>query len=98
MISSLRTACWMMLLARSIRELRKTHPTQTSSPVPYRLLKNPPKKIIQKRMILLRGWALQGDSGVGHSRETLGLGTPGTLCGWALQGDTGVGTPEKVLE
>ena len=25
----------------------------------------------------LWGWALQGDSGVGHFRETLGLGTPG---------------------
>ena len=25
----------------------------------------------------LCGWALQGDSGVGHSREILGLGTPG---------------------
>ena len=29
--------------------------------------------------------------GVGHSRETLGLGTPGRLWGWALQGDSGVG-------
>ena len=27
----------------------------------------------------LWGWALQRDSGVVHSRETLGLGTPGTL-------------------
>ena len=30
--------------------------------------------------------ALQGDSGVGHSRNTLKLGTPGTVWGWALQG------------
>ena len=66
-----------------------------------------------KKIILLRtspilwGWALQGDSGaghsggwalqekseVGHSRETLGLGTPGRLWGWALQGPLRLGTP-----
>ena len=36
--------------------------------------------------------------GVGHSRDTLGLGTPGTLWGWGLQGTPGIlwagrGTP-----
>ena len=41
------------------------------------------------------GWALQGDSAVGHSRETLGLGTPGR--GWALQGDSGVGHSRESL-
>ena len=29
-------------------------------------------------------------------RDTLGLGTPGTLWGWALQGDSGVGHSSKV--
>ena len=41
----------------------------------------------------LWGWALQGDSGVGHFRECLGLGTPvktpGSLWGWALSGVSG---------
>ena len=34
---------------------------------------------------------MQEDSGVGHSRETLGMGTSGTLWGWALQA-LGLGT------
>ena len=39
-------------------------------------------KIILLRTPPLWGWALQGDSGAGHSRETWG---------WALQGDSKVG-------
>ena len=38
----------------------------------------------------LRGWALQKDSEVGHSRETLGLGTPGTRLG--------LGTPRRLWD
>ena len=41
--------------------------------------------------------ALQGDSRIGHSRETLGLGTPGRLWGWALQGDSGGGHSRETL-
>ena len=47
----------------------------------------------------LCSWALQGDSGVGYSKETLGLGIRGKsgvghsrkLWGWVLQGDFGFG-------
>ena len=42
----------------------------------------------------LWGWALQGVSGVGHSRQFVGLGTAGSLrslWGGALQGVSGVG-------
>ena len=49
----------------------------------------------------LWGWALQGDSGPGHSENTLGFGTPwwslhgdsavGHSWGWALQGHSRVG-------
>ena len=60
---------------------------------------------------ILWGWALQGDSGAGHSgvghpretlglehsMETLGLGTPETLWGWALQGDSGVAHSRETL-
>ena len=35
--------------------------------------------------------------GVGHSRQTLGLGTPGSVWGWALQGDSGVGHSRETL-
>ena len=48
----------------------------------------------------LWGWALQGVSGVGHSRKSLGWALQGDcevvrlwgLCGWALQGVSGLGT------
>ena len=36
-------------------------------------------------------WALQGHCKLGQFRNTLELGTPGTLSGWALQGHSGVG-------
>ena len=43
----------------------------------------------------MSGWALQGDSGVGHLMESLGLGTPGTpfqkVWRWAFQEVSGVG-------
>ena len=37
------------------------------------------------------------DSGVGHARETLAMGTPGSLWGWALQGVSGVGYSRETL-
>ena len=56
------------------------------------------------------GWAFQGVSGVGHSRETLGLGIPGVSGlgtpgifgvghsrGWAVQGVSAVGHSRKSL-
>ena len=39
----------------------------------------------------LWGWALQGVSGVGHSREVSGVGHFRSLWGWALQGVSGLG-------
>ena len=45
--------------------------------------------------------ALQGDSGVGHSRETLDrslwVGHSMESLGWALQGDSGVGHSRESL-
>ena len=35
--------------------------------------------------------------GVGHSRETLGLGTLESFWGWALQGNSGVGHARETL-
>ena len=41
------------------------------------------------------GWALQGDSGVEHSRETLGLGTPGVSKVGLSRETLGLGTPGR---
>ena len=38
-----------------------------------------------------------GTPGVGHSWETLGLGTPARLCGWALWRHSGVGHSRETL-
>ena len=52
----------------------------------------------------LWGWALQGQSRVGHSRDTLGTlwghsaaGPPETLWGWALQGHSVDGHSKDTL-
>ena len=47
----------------------------------------------------LWGWALQGDSGAGHSGDTLGLGTIALVLGTPREtlrlGTPGLGTPAK---
>ena len=45
----------------------------------------------------LWGWELRGHSGLlqGDSRESLKMGTPGTLKSWALQGHFGVGHSDE---
>ena len=45
----------------------------------------------------LCGWALQGDSGVGHSRDSgSSLGWALSFWGWALQETLGLGTPRRL--